>query len=121
MQPLAMLPEVVRTRPYLGFLCTVRDSAHVRFTGWDLMQALLVPVQVVLGRETIGSIAAFHIAPEWFLVPKPMLAVIYGKLDFVFSSRMTYLKSDRLLDFFWQTSQIKLGGYPRCCPAKPIE
>lgn len=39
------------------------------------MQALLVSVQVILGCEAIGSMAAFHIASETLFVTELVLAV----------------------------------------------
>lgn len=39
------------------------------------MQALLVPVQVVLGCEAIGSMAAGYVASERFLMTELVLAV----------------------------------------------
>lgn len=87
MQPLAVLPEIIRTRPKFGFLGTVWNGAYIRFTRWDLMQALLVSVQVVLSGEAISSMAAFHIASERFLVAELMLAVSLGQLELVVGSR----------------------------------
>ncbi len=75
MQPLAVLPKIIRTGPNFGFLRTVWNRAHIRFAGWDLMQALLVSVQVILGCEAIGSMAAFHIASETLFVTELVLAV----------------------------------------------
>lgn len=76
MQADYVLPKVVRTWPNLVLLGTVRCSAHVRFARVDLVNALLVSVQVVLGGETHLPVAAWYLALEWLLMAKLMLAVV---------------------------------------------
>lgn len=61
-----MLPKVVRTWPDLFLLGTVRCSAHVTFADADLVNALFVSVQVVLGGETLLPVAAWYVALERF-------------------------------------------------------
>lgn len=87
MQSLAVLPEVIRARPNFGFLRTVWNGAHIRFAGWDLVQTLLVSIQVILGREAIDSVAAFHIAFERFFVAELVLAVNLRSANLVVRAR----------------------------------
>ena len=74
MQTDYVLPKVIRPRPNLVFLGAVRCSAHVRFANVDLVNALLVPVQVVLGGEARLPVAAWDVALEWLLMAKLMFA-----------------------------------------------
>ena len=75
MQAEYVLPKIVCTWPNLVLLGTVRCSAHVRFAGVDLVEALLVSVQVVLGGETRLSVATEYVALVWFRMAILVLAV----------------------------------------------
>ena len=70
-----VLPKIVRTWPNLVLLGTVRCSTHVRFTGVDLVDTLLVPIQVVFGGESLRPGAARYLALVWFFMAKFMFAV----------------------------------------------
>ncbi len=75
MQANYVLPKIVRTWPNLVLLGAVRCSTHVRFANVDLVNALLVSVQVVLGGKTRLPVATCFLALEWFLMAKFVFAV----------------------------------------------
>ena len=75
MQAKYVLPKVVRTWPDLVLLGAVRCSTHERFANVDLVNALLVSIQVVLGGKTRLPVATWFLALERFLMAKFVFTV----------------------------------------------
>ena len=75
MQSDYVLPKVVRSWPNLVLLGTVRCRAHVRFARVDMMKALLVSIEIVLGCETLLPVAARYVALVRFVMAKLVFAV----------------------------------------------
>ena len=72
-----MLAEVIKTRPYFFLFGTVRSSTTKAsigaILGHDLMHALLVPIKIIVGTETINLGASRYLALERFFMSQQML------------------------------------------------
>ena len=77
MQSDDVLSKIVRSWPKLVLLGTVRCGAHERFASVDLMNALLVSIQIIPGRETLLPVAARYVAFVRFIMAKLVFAVLF--------------------------------------------
>lgn len=93
-----MLLEVVQTWPNLFLVSAILRSTLIRFDGQtDPVNALLVSIEVIYGREaSTGPLAIYIIANEWLIVFEHVFSVRphVSMLDGLVIGTYTHLYSD---------------------------